>query len=408
MSTTAPASLSIASIADNSQQFLPLFPTQTEAVILARMQDWANEGLDPIANADIWVDTREGSHFQTVLMPAIREFARLYDLAGSEVPMSGFVLWAWETYLDDLAAVYEVFRLPGTPSLGTVSFSGPAGTVIDPGVNVSALQLSPSYAAPLFEVTVGGTIPDDGTGNGELDLAVQATAVGIAGDVAADAITVPSSPLPGVTFTNAEETLGGTDVETDDALRTRVLAAIASSGPGAVLDYIRWAGGWPGVGKVSVVPVWNGAGTVLVMISDPNGQPLPQAIVNGLQQNLDPVSGQGSGVAPVGAIVTVDTSTLLPAPVIADITYENGYSWDGYGGTIAVGPGVQAQIIAYYLSVAPGSEVVLAHVSGLIATFPGVFDVGGVTIAGAAANLQVGLEPPQVPVLSSFTDTSGQ
>lgn len=401
MSVTTPAPAT--TIPDPSMDFLPLYADQTEAVILSRMAAWANEGLDPVANADAWVDTREGSHWFTVTMPAIREIARLYDLIGTEVPMSAFVLWAWEVYLDDLAAVYEVFRLPGTPSQGTVTFAGAAGLVIGAGATVSAVPSTPDNPAPLFEVTVGGTIPDGGSGTGTIDLAVQAVDVGEGGDVAAGAITAPSSPLPGITFTNAEPTIGGTDVETDDALRTRTLDAIVAGGPGTVADYVKWAGAWPGVGRVTVVPVWNGAGTVLVMISDPNGQPLPDAVVSALQADLDPVAGQGEGVAPVGATVTVETSTLLSITVAADLTYNSGYSWDGSGGTVAVGQLIQAQIIAYLLTVPPGSSVTLSHISGIIATYPGVFDVASVRLNGTAANVSVALSPPKVPVLTSFT-----
>jgi hypothetical protein len=32
--------------------FLPLFPDDDEEAILARMRAWANEGLDPVADAD--------------------------------------------------------------------------------------------------------------------------------------------------------------------------------------------------------------------------------------------------------------------------------------------------------------------------------------------------------------------
>lgn len=387
------------------QPFQPLYPDQTEDAVLNRMIGWANEGLDPVADAAAWVDTREGGHWRTANISTIRELARLYDLAGSEVPMSGFVLWSWGTYLDDLAAVWQVFRLPATPATGVVTFDGPAATDIAPGITLSVVPSTPDDPTPEFEVVIGGTIPMGGS----IDLAVQATQAGKFGNVAANAIIAPSSPLPaGVTFTNAAPTSSGSDPETDESLRARLLAALAGKGPGAVADYIRWAQAYPGVGRVQVVPIWNGPGTVLVMISDVNGDPLSSAIVTGFQTQLDPTPGLGHGIAPIGANASVETSTLLALTIAATLVYETGYSWDGFGGSTAVGPAVLDAINAYLLTVPPGGDVVYERIKGLIATTVGVHDVTACTIdAGsgpAMINVPVELLPtPKAPYLATFT-----
>lgn len=396
--------MSVLTLDQSEQQFAPLFPEQTESVILARMIGWANEGLDPVADADVWVDTREGGHWRTCIIPVMRELARLYDLAGNDVPMSGFVLWSWGTYLDDLAAVWDVQRLAATFALGAVTFDGPDGTIIDAGTQVLVPSSTPDELAPAFEVTVGGTIDVTAT----IDLDVIAVDAGSAGNVAAGAIIEPSTPLPtGVTLVgNALPTSSGTDPETDDNLRKRLLLALAGKGPGTILDYIRWASTYPGVGRVQVVPIWNGPGTVLVMASDVLGQPIATLVVDGLQANLDPVAGQGHGVAPIGAAVTVDTPVLLAITVEATFTYETGYSWDGAGGTIAVGPGVQAAISQYLLSILPGGEVVYERIRGLCSTPVGVHDVSTVKLNGATSgNVAVDLLPtPKSPYLSTFTN----
>lgn len=386
---------------DPTLDFLGLYVDQTEDVILSRLIDWANEGLDPTIDAGAWVDTREGGHWRTCIMPVVREFARLYDLAGSEVPMSGIVLWSWGTYLDDLAAVWDVARFAATPATGSLVFSGPNGTVISAGVTVSAAPSTPDD--PVAEFTV---IADVTIAAGTADASIQAREPGIAGNVGADAITAPVTPLPGgVTFTNPDPTTGGTDPESDDHLRGRLLAATAGKGPGAVRDYIRWATDWGGVGSVKVVPLWDGPGTVMVMVADPNGLPVATGIVTSLQNDLDPVAGKGEGTAPVGATVTVDTSTVLNITLAGHLDYELGYSWDGFGNTVAVGPDAQAAIVAYLLTIPPGGEVVLSQVQGLLATTRGVHDVTGLTLNGAAANVAVGLSPPQTPQLVPFTPT---
>lgn len=393
--------MSITALDPQQQEFQPLFPDQTEDVILARMIGWANEGLDPIADADLWVDTREGGHWRTCITPIVQELARLYDLAGTDVPMSGMVLWAWGTYLDDLAAVWDVQRRAATYATGVLTFTGPAGTMIDAGVTVAVVPSTPDDPAPEFSVTIGAAIG----GGGTVDLPVQCTEAGAFGDVAANSITYITTPgLGAVSANNGAPTSSGSDPETDDSLRTRLLQAIAGKGPGAVADYIRWAQATPGVGRVYVVPIWNGPGSVLVMVTDVNGEPLSSAIVTGLQNTLDPVAGQGEGIAPIGATVTVETNTLLAIDVVATFVWETGYSWDGAAGTIAAGPAIEKAISQYLLTVPPGGSVVYEKISGIIATTLGVHDISAVTVNGAAVNVAVALTPtPKAPYLHSFT-----
>lgn len=390
---------------DPTIEFVGLFADQGEDVILARAIDWANEGLDPVEDSDQWVDTREGGHWRTNITPVIREVARLYDLAGTEVPMAAFVIWAWGTYLDDLAAQYDVERIGATAALGTETFAGPAGTAINLGTTVSTVPTDPDDPAITFRVTTAGVIPDAGGGVGSVDLPIVASNPGADGNVAATAITAPSTPLPdGVTVINALATGAGTDPETDESLRTRTLQAMAGKGPGNVADYVRIASAFPGVGSVKVVPTPTGPNSVLVMIGDAAGQPLPSGIVDGLQLELDPVPGKGAGAAPVGANVDVETSLARVINVaVGAITYAEGYSGDGAGGTVAVGDDIAAAIRAYMQSILPGDSVTLSHVAGLVATWEGVVDATGITLNGAAANVALTLAPPQVAQLGTLT-----
>jgi uncharacterized phage protein gp47/JayE len=406
MSTTTPTvSPSTVTQTDPTVDFLPLFPDQTEDTILTRMEGWANEGLDPVGDAEQWVDTREGGHWRTCCTPGVREFARLYDLAGTEVPMSAFILWAWGQYLDDLAAVYDIERKVATASTGTVTFTGPAGSIITQGTNVATVPTSANSIVPTFAVDSDVTIPGSIGTNGEIDASVTATEAGSIGDVASGAIIAQSTPLPpGVTFTNALPTLGGTDPEPDDSLRQRALnAAESGHGPGNVADYITWAGGWPGVGRVKVVPVWEGPGTVLVDVEDPSGQPVSTSIVNALQAYLDPVAGQGAGIAPVGAAVTVATSTLVGFTYAATVTYKDGYTADGAGNTVALQTPIAAAMEAYLTTIQPGDKVVISHLNGILATWEGVEDITAATLNGATANITLSLSPPQAAYLETLT-----
>jgi uncharacterized phage protein gp47/JayE len=391
--------------------FLPLYPDDDEESILERMRVWANEGLDPAIDTDAWVDTSEGSHWHACVMPTVRELARLYDLAGTEVPASGFPVWAWADYLDDHAEVQDIVRLPATPAAGVATFRGPEGTLIATGTTVSVEVVTEDAAVPEFEVTAGGVIPAPIAPAvvGVLSVPISATEDGVLGNVAAGAITEFSTPPPEptVTVTNADPTFGGTEAESDEGLRERVLGAFTGQGAGNKRDYERWARAWAGVGRVTVIPLWNGPGTVKVIVTDANGDPVTPETVAGLQADLDPVPGHAEGRAPVSANVTVETATARPIEVVALIEFEPGYSLDGDAGTVALRTMVEDALRQYIERVEPGGEVVIAKVRGVIVTVPGVHDVGAVTIEGGAVNVAIDDDPPEVPTLPVPTLTEG-
>jgi len=69
-----------------------------------------------------------------------------------------------------------------------------------------------------FQVTVGGSIG----GGGTVDLQARAIDAGILGNVADNSITEINTPAAGVdSVTNADESLGGTEIETDDEFLKR-------------------------------------------------------------------------------------------------------------------------------------------------------------------------------------------
>lgn len=386
----------MATLEDEQLQFLHLYADQTEEVIRARWEAWANEGITP-DQVDQWTDTREGSWFWLTTTGGIREDARIYDRMGSEVPAAGHPLWAWESYLDDHAEVVRVFRKAAAYASGEATFTGPEGTEIPAGLNLEALVAEPGDEVPEFQVdSPGGIIgPSE-----ELTLPVTATVAGPIGNVAADALTIISTPIENVSVTNAEAFAGGEPTEGDPALRTRLLARYAGgTGSANVKWYEARALEEPGVGRVTVVPLWDGPGTVKVIVMTADGLPVGAPVLASLQERLDPATApaEGEGEAPVGPHVTVETAAALAVVIAADIEFETGYSLEGSSSTLGLRTLIEDAIIRYVEAIGPGEEIVLAQVIGRITSVYGVHDVTGVTINGSAANLTVDDDPAQVP-----------
>lgn len=384
-------------IAEDLLGLLPLFPEETEQTIGERRDAWANEGVS-VEDADEWVDVRTGSMFQMNTQGWVQEAARAYDLMGTEMVAAAFPLFSWGTYLDDLAVGYELERLAATAAEGIVKFTGKEGTVIPPGTLVGVPPSVPDAAFKEYEVTIGGTIGVTGS----IELAVRAIEAGLVTDAAAGQLTEILSTITStepVTVTNPEPIVGGTDPESDESLREKLLAVFGGRGSGNIRDYEIWSKEHAGVGDAIVIPVWNGPGTVKVIALTAAGQPVSAKVVEGLLLELDPVAGKGHGKAPVGHTVTVETATAVKIKVTAVVEFNAGFSRTGAGGTVAM-EAIILEAVANYLSTAQsGDEAIVQKVAARIASFNAVHDIKEVKLNGSAVNIALTSTPAQIATL---------
>ena len=208
----------------------------------------------------------------------------------------------------------SIGRKLATPATGNASVSAtvdgtfvPAGTVLAYGVIVTyetiadaTLSASVSVSIPVIAL-VPGTIGniDDGAA-----LALVTLIDGV-GDITASGIA------------------GGTDTETDDELRSRVLQRIRNPPMGGDADdYVAWALSYPGVTRAWSYPQEMGIGTISIRFmmddlrSSDNGWPEPQDVVN-VQQYIDtvrPVTVKDCwALAPIKQFIDVSIGNLVPS-----------------------------------------------------------------------------------------------
>lgn len=397
-------------IDDSGQELDPLYPSEDESTIRARWNAWANEGLT-VDDVGLWVDTRPGSFFQMATQPGVQECAKIYDLMGTEVVSATMPIWAWGEYLDDIAEGDLIYRTAATAADGIVRFTAPAGTVIPSGTQVAVDGPTLDSEPKEYQTTALATV---GVGDTYIDVAVEAVEAGSSGNTPAATVTVLTSFISGVTaITNPNPIEGGTDPETDEQLRLRISGGRGGTGPGNARDYVIWSLAYGGVGRVTVVPLWAGPGTVLVIALTADGGPVSTLVRDGLQAYLDPTAGQGGGVAPIGPTVTVATATTLNINVSQTIEFRSGYSLDGAGGTIALRTTIEAAIAEYMRSVPPGEEVNIRRIASRVLAITGVNDVGTVTLSGSGVtplgngNVALASNPAKVAALGTATLTAG-
>lgn len=244
-------------------------------------------------------------------------------------------------------------------------------------------------------LTVEG--PPDSNSTAGVALPVVAREAGIVGNVAARAVVNIDSPNAGINeVSNPAPMVGGVEVEDDEALRGRVLARYAGQGGGNITDYELWALDFPGVGRVSVIPLATGPGTVGVVALGEDGSPVGVDVVNGLQAYLDPVPQQGKGRAPIGHDVDVSTPIVRTIEVGATITFALGYSLDGTAGTTALRSAIEASLSDYIDHLGVGEDVIYERVKSQFFRVPGVANISAVTVEGAGVDVNITTAPAEV------------
>lgn len=195
----------------------------------------------------------------------------------------------------------------------------------------------------------------------------------------------------------------GEDAEETERLRARYFASFdAKAYGGNVRDYVEKVNALPGVGGVKVSPVWNGGGTVLLTLIDSAYRAASAALVEAVQEEIDPTrDGGGQGVAPIGHVVTVRSVRETVVDIAMQVQFAPGYDWDS-AGTAAV-----AAVESYMEELRRGwageeqGIVRIAQVETRVLSVMGIVDVGGTAINGAQENLT--LEWDEIPVLGRLT-----
>ena len=321
-----------------------------------------------------------GGFTDTMLGRAAVELSKAYQ-ALNAVPSILFVDETSGGFLDLHGwAYFNLARKDGTRARATLTFEGTPGAVLPAGtafVTEAGLEFS-----LLEEVTLDA----DGTGRGT----VEAAQVGAAYNVAAGAITRMYVNLPGLSGWTSAAAAGGTDGETDAALYARVAARRQKPATsGNVYHYEQWALKVEGVGACKVFPLWNGPGTVKVLLVDSNMEPAGADIVAAAAAHIE-------DERPIGAAVTVEAAQALAVDVAATVTT------DGSVTPAQVREKFLPELDGYLKSVVFSSDAVLYNrVAYLLLGVPGVTDFTALTVTGGTGN--VALTAGQVPVLGEVT-----
>ena len=176
--------------------------------------------------------------------------------------------------------------------------------------------------------------------------------------------------------------------ESDEDLLKRYLERVSRPNVnGNKNQYIEWAKEVVGVGDASVIPLWDGAGTVKVVIVDTDNKPADDELIQKVKAHIDENR-------PIGANVTVVSASALKVKITVKITSSEEN----------VKKGIE-DAVSNYLSydALKKSYISYAKIGGCILSANGVDDYSDLKVNGGTSNINI--PEGSVPVLEGVVIT---
>lgn len=281
-------------------------------------------------------------------------------------------------WIDKSANQYGIVRRAGAAATCTMTLTGTAGVKVPAG--------------KIFQTPDGVRFATDADVYLPGSVSATCTEIGMAGNIDEDELTIQGSVTKGLTGWSNTEAVGGIDDESDASLVGRYydhLQKPATSGN--VYHYEEWAKSVPGVGEVKIFPLWDGPGTVKVVITSQDISVPDETIVQACADYIETVR-------PIGADVTVAAATGREFAVSATIVREADRSVEDITAEF------ETALNSYFGSLAfQNSEIVYTEVGAILQGIAGVYDYSNLLVGGGTVNIAVG--NIEIPILESVVLT---
>lgn len=348
-----------------------------ESLKASMLADLESKGLD--------ISTREGSYANTLVSVAAYQLYKVYQQFPGLLSMVFPDATSGE-YIDKNAAQVGMLRGQGQPAMVTVTFTGTDGTSIPSGTALydpkSGLQFVTSEDTTIL--------------NGTATATAKAAKNGAAYNLPPGSVTAMHTNLAGVdSLTNLDAAAGGVDAESDSEFYDRYhLRRTQPINSGNANHYISWATEVAGVAFAGCVPLWNGNGTVKVVIGGADRGPVDERTRQACYEHIE-------AERPIGATVTVVSVARRELPLAATVTLVDGYSVEqvaeqlkGY---------VEERLTERHFGKA--ASIPYSRFLSCLLQCPGVADYSAFTVDGGTS--AIALTAEDAPVVGAVTITEG-
>lgn len=349
-----------------------MYEDQTADVVLERM----------LANTTGDIDEREGSVLRDLLALSSIEFGRAY----SELSKMASLFFSLSDdmpreLLEEKVALLDIYPKEAVAASGVLTITGPSNTLIVSGTRVSTLDETPIY----YKTTETVTIPESGV----VSVLIVAEVAGVSGNASANSITRLVETLEGVSVTNESEFVDGLDIESNASLYTRYMEKkTQTSSSGNRSDYIRWSKEVKGIGYARVFRLWNGPGTVRVVLLTDDKKSPSEALVQLVRDNI-------ALKMPDVATVTVDAAKELSLDIDVKLTINENSTNE------IAAEQFRQELDSYFTDIAFNDEVVrYAKIGECLLNAKDVIDYENLYVNNGSGNIR--LEQDQIPVLGKI------
>ena len=339
--------------------FENLTPEQIRSRVLARM--------------DTDLQTREGSFAYDMVSPMSFELWRTLMTLG-ELVSAFYVDENSGPYLDKHADLFGMTRRSGTKSVCEITFTGKANTYIPAATSFFAGDLE-------YHLTEDITLSENGA-----EGFLVATEVGDRYNTEGGEINQILRSISGLeSFTTGAAT-GGTDPEEDSALFSRIdYRRKNPSTSGNPNHYREWALSCDGIGGVKITELWNGPGTVRVLVAGYDNDPVDDTVISNCAAYIQTKR-------PVGAEVTVVSVERVELQIEAAVILATSASMERVRQSFldSLAEYLQ-QVTASYFRSEDTYEYILNYkrIAALLICVEGVVDYTSFTVNGGTQNIVI-------------------
>lgn len=313
------------------------------------------------------VDKREGSVIYDALAPAAYQLAQNYFMLNNFIDLV-FSDTAVGEYLDRKVADFGMTRKQATKAIREIT----TDKIVDIGTRWGIEELT----YKITELITTGQYKAECEQYGDIGN----TYTGVLQSI---------DNVSGVIASLTDILVSGQDEEIDDNLRVRFYNRVQMPATsGNAYHYRQWTLEVEGVGDCKVYPLWNGEGTVKVLIVDSNRD---------IDITLEaPVLEHIETVRPIGATVTVDSPDTKSISVLATTTLDGSKTLEEVINAFTVK-------LAEYLNstVFNSYSISYAMIGSLLLTTSGVSDYQGLLVNGATANITIA--DTEIPTMGTVT-----
>jgi len=344
------------------------------------------------------MDKSQGQHVYNLTRPTALIAAELCQQTIPNIIRLIFPMWAYGEWLDYHAQLRGIKRRSATAASGSIIVTGKPPFSIAEGTEfaTAANENQPAVFYRAME-TVGVTEPESDSELVSIGIPVECTQNGVVGNTVEHTVIFPVVRRENIkSIDNTLPITGGTEIESDESLRERILEYDSSksiSYVGSIADYKRWSKEVDGVGEATVIPAQDDGGLVTVVITDGNGEPANEKLCEAVYNHImSPNQPELRLVAP-NARLKVAPPECISLTISAVIEPESEFNLS------RIKTDFLLALQDYFAVCRSDGEIRLTQIGKLLAEISGVYDYNELLLNGSTKNIPISLV--QLPKISA-------